>query len=89
VAPPDPKPVPLALSTAVNATTPRNALRIVVEGLHPRAGEPGAIMPGFGGALTDAQIVAVVEYMRARFSDAPSWTDVAATLSGIETENAP
>jgi len=89
VVPPDPKPVPLALSTAVNATTPRNALRIVVEGLHPRAGEPGAIMPGFGGALTDAQIVAVVEYMRARFSDAPSWTDVAATLSGIETENAP
>lgn len=89
VGPPDPKPVPLALSTAVNATTPRNALRIVVEGLHPRAGEAGAIMPGFAGALTDRQIVAVVEYMRARFSDAPRWSDVAATLSGLDKGNAP
>jgi len=89
VGPPDPKPVPLALSTAVNAKRPRNALRIVVEGLHPRAGEAGAIMPGFAGALTDRQIVAVVEYMRARFSDAPRWSDVAATLSFLDKGNAP
>jgi mono/diheme cytochrome c family protein len=85
---PEPKPVPLALSTAVNATTPRNALRIVVEGVHPESGETGAIMPGFGGALTDAQVVAVVEYMRARFSDRPRWPDVAATLHKIEQEKA-
>ena len=85
---PDPKPVPLALATTVNATTPRDALRIVVEGLHPEPGESGAMMPGFAGALTDAQIVAVVDYMRARFSDRPRWTDVAATLSHIEKEKA-
>ena len=79
-------PVPLALTTSVNAPTPQNALRVVVEGLHPASGEPGAIMPGFGSALTHAQIVAVVEYVRARFSDRPRWTDVNATLHGIERE---
>jgi len=46
-------------------------------------------MPAFAGALTDRQIVAVVEYMRARFSDAPRWSDVAATLSGLDKGNAP
>ncbi|HSU44982.1 MAG TPA: cytochrome c, partial [Casimicrobiaceae bacterium] len=79
-------PVPLALTTSVNAPTPQNVLRVVVEGLHPGSGEPGAIMPGFGSALTHAQIVAVVEYVRARFSDRSRWTDVNATLRRIERE---
>jgi len=86
--PPDPKPVPLALATTVNASTPRDALRIVVDGLHPEPGDTGAIMPGFANALTHAQIVAVVEYMRARFSDRAPWTDVSATLREIEQDEA-
>jgi len=80
------KPVPLALASSVNAKDPRDALRIVVYGLHPESGEAGAIMPGFGSALTDAQIVAVVEYARARFSDAPHWTNVADTLQKVRRE---
>jgi mono/diheme cytochrome c family protein len=84
---PDRKPVPLALATSINAPEPRNALRIVVDGLHPPAGDAGAIMPGFGGALTDAQIVAVVEFVRARFSDRPQWTSVGETLQKLEQEN--
>jgi len=85
---PDVKPVPLGLATSVNASTPRNALQIVLDGLHPQSGARGAIMPGFGDALTDAQIVAVVQYLRARFSDGPKWTDVAKTLHGIRQEKA-
>lgn len=84
---PDVKPVPLALATSVNASTPRNTLQIVLGGLHPEPGQAGPIMPGFRGALTDAQIVAVVQYVRARFSDRPRWTQVADTLRSIEQEN--
>jgi len=86
---PGAKPVPLALATSVNAATPRNALQIVLNGLHPKSGEAGAIMPGFRGALTDAQVVAVVQYVRARFSDRPKWTDVAGTLHKVEEEKSP
>jgi mono/diheme cytochrome c family protein len=88
VGPPDPKPVPLALATSVNAATPRNALHVVLEGLQRRPNESGAIMPGFAGALTDRQVVAVVAYLRARFSDGPRWTDIAATLADIQKEHA-
>jgi mono/diheme cytochrome c family protein len=83
------KPVPLALTTSVNAPTPRNMLQIVLDGVHPEQGEAGAIMPGFGDALTHAQVVAVVEYVRARFSDVPKWDDVDATLRRIEKERRP
>jgi hypothetical protein len=38
--------------------------------------------------LTDEQIVAVVDYARARFSDAPRWTNVADTLRKIRGEDA-
>jgi mono/diheme cytochrome c family protein len=86
---PDVKPVALALATSVNAPTPRNALQIVMNGVHPESGEAGAIMPGFGDALTHAQVVAVVEYVRTRFSDRPKWTDVDATLRAIEREKRP
>jgi mono/diheme cytochrome c family protein len=82
------KPVPLALATSINAKDPRDALRVVVDGVHPESGEAGAIMPGFGGALTDEQIAAVVDYARARFSAAPRWINVADTLRKIRREDA-
>jgi mono/diheme cytochrome c family protein len=56
--------------------------------LHPLPGEAGPIMPGFGDALTDAQIAAVVAYARARFSDAPRWSDIDETLLRIRQEDA-
>jgi mono/diheme cytochrome c family protein len=40
-------------------------------------------MPGFSGALTDPQIVALAGYVRAHFSRRPPWTDVAAVLADV------
>jgi len=77
------KPVPLALATTVNADDPRDVIRIVVEGIHPRPGESGALMPGFAGELTEAQTVAVVDYVRRRFSDRPRWGGVGDSVRSI------
>ena len=33
-------------------------------------------MPAFDGMLTDKQIAAVTEYVRARYTSMPQWTDV-------------
>jgi mono/diheme cytochrome c family protein len=86
---PGARPVPLAVTSSVNDPTPRNALRIVSEGLHPDSGAPGAMMPAFAGELTDAQIVAVVRYLRTHFSDRPPWDDVDGTLRRIRQEDQP
>jgi mono/diheme cytochrome c family protein len=73
---PSAAPVALGLTTSVNAPDPRNAIHIVLEGLWPEPGAKGALMPGFAGELTDRQVIALVDYLRARFTDRPAWTDV-------------
>lgn len=70
------QPVALELTTSINAPDPRNAVHITLEGLWPEPGERGALMPGFAGELTDDQVAALVDYLRARFTDKPAWTEV-------------
>ena len=77
------KPVPLALTTSVNAPDPRNLIHIVCDGLSPASGERGAMMPGFAAELTEPQVVAVVNYVRERFSRGPPWHGVAAQVAAI------
>ena len=77
------RPVELGLSTPVNSPDPTNLIRIVLDGVHPASGERGMWMPGFSGALNDAQIVALVSYMRSQFSRQPPWPNVAEILSKV------
>ncbi len=64
----------LALSTAVNSQDPRNALRLILDGIPPERGMRGAYMPAFAGMLTDAQISDLAAFLRAHFSSQPAWT---------------
>jgi mono/diheme cytochrome c family protein len=51
-------------------------------------GERSPIMPGFAGSMNDAQIVALLNYLRSRFSSQPAWTGVEKTIKdarGAET----
>jgi mono/diheme cytochrome c family protein len=66
----------LALSTSVHLETPGNLVRIVLQGIAPPDGEPGPFMPGYAGALTDAQLAALIAYVRGDFSDRPAWQNV-------------
>jgi mono/diheme cytochrome c family protein len=65
-----------ALSTAINAPSPRNIVNVTLHGLHGPAGDASPIMPGFAAALSDAQLESLLGYLRARFSDKPEWPDV-------------
>jgi hypothetical protein len=33
-------------------------------------------MPGFRGSLNDAQVAALLSYIRSRFTERPAWTDL-------------
>ena len=76
----------LALGSSVTAATPRNAIQIVLNGLQQPPGERGPGMPGFAAALTDAQVAAVLTYVRARFADGPAWTGLERVVRGIREE---
>ncbi|HTO67138.1 MAG TPA: cytochrome c [Bradyrhizobium sp.] len=68
--------VNLALSTAISSPDPRNLANIVLSGISPREGERSPIMPGFASSMNDDQVVALLAYLRARFSDQSAWTGV-------------
>ena len=68
--------VDLALSTAVASPDPRNLINIVLSGVGAVAGERGPIMPGFAASIDDAQMVALANYLRARFGKRPAWVDL-------------
>ena len=60
----------LPLAVALHLPDPRNLLRIVREGIRPPDGHPGRWMPGFDGALTEAQITALAIWLRHQASSA-------------------
>jgi mono/diheme cytochrome c family protein len=72
--------VNLGLSTALSAPDPRNAANIILSGIRPVAGERSPIMPGFAASMSDAQITALLDYLRQRFSNQPAWTGVEKTV---------
>lgn len=70
----------LAQHTTMVAPDPRNLLHVVLDGTHPPEGASGPIMPSFRDMLTEQQVADLVVYLRARFSDAPPWTDAPAIV---------
>jgi mono/diheme cytochrome c family protein len=68
--------VNLRLSTAVSSPDPRNAVNIILSGVPAVEGERSPIMPGFAAAMNDDQIVSLLQYLRAQFSNQPSWASV-------------
>ena len=72
--------VNLALSTAISGPDPRNLANIVLSGVRPVEGERSPIMPGFASSMNDGQIGALLNYLRARFSNQPAWTSVEQTI---------
>jgi hypothetical protein len=43
-------------------------------------------MPGFDGALTDEQIIQLVEFVRRNYSDQPPWNNVQAQLREVRQQ---
>jgi mono/diheme cytochrome c family protein len=70
----------LTMSSAVNAPTPRNVVQIILLGLPWQEAGTGPFMPGFAETLSDADIAAVVRYLRARYSTRPAWIGIDAAI---------
>ena len=78
-----PRGIDLALSTAVNDASPRNAINIVLDGIAPAVGAAGPMMPGFAGTFTDAQLADLLRYLRAHYSAAGAWSDLDGAVRSI------
>lgn len=76
--------VPLALNSNLHSDRPDNLLQVIVHGVREPASRELGFMPGFGNALSDAQITELAGYMRQRYAPGrPAWTDVPEALARV------
>ncbi|WP_213290190.1 cytochrome c [Bradyrhizobium sp. sGM-13] len=73
--------VDLGLSTSISSPDPRNLANVVLSGIDAVEGERSPIMPGFAASMNDDQASALLNYLRARFSDQPAWADLKKTIA--------
>jgi nicotinate dehydrogenase subunit B len=75
---------PLALNSNLHSDRPDNVLRIILEGLQAPASAEMGFMPSFAQALTDQQMVEMVNWMRARYApQQPAWTQTQDVLKAM------
>jgi mono/diheme cytochrome c family protein len=68
--------IQLASSKVISMPDARNLAHIILEGITSPQASPAAMMPGFADTLGDAQVVALMTYLRSSFSDRPIWDDL-------------
>jgi mono/diheme cytochrome c family protein len=68
--------IALERSTSTTDVSPANLIRVTLAGIHPREGEKGGVMPAFNGTLDDAQLAALVAFVRSTLGRAPPWPDL-------------
>ena len=78
----------LALSSALHAPDPSNVVTVTLHGLAAPPGAPGSIMPGFDGAIGDADLAALLRFLRADVAHEPPWPDVDETVARVRARGA-
>lgn len=73
----------LATSSAMHAETPRNAILMMLQGVPWQGEESIHYMPAFAHAFDDQQVADLAAYLRATYSHAAPWPNVADTVKAI------
>ncbi|WP_263263497.1 cytochrome c [Pseudomonas sp. RIT-PI-S] len=76
----------LAATSALQAGSPRNFLKTVLEGIPAATGLPGPVMPPFADSLDDAQLGALAAYLRERARPGQPWVGLPSTLDDLRQE---
>jgi mono/diheme cytochrome c family protein len=54
---------------------------VILQGIEPQPGSPGAYMPAFEAMFGDGEIGSLAQYVRARYTNQPQWTDIRQEIS--------
>jgi mono/diheme cytochrome c family protein len=77
---------PLESTSALHATSSRNFLKTVLEGLPAAPGAPGPQMPGFAASLDNSQLAALAVYLRQQVRPDQPWADLSSTIEALRQE---
>jgi nicotinate dehydrogenase subunit B len=67
--------LPLALNGNLHSASPDNLVQVVLHGIQQPPSKQAGFMPGFKDSLSQAQMVSLLSWMRARYApDKPAWS---------------
>jgi mono/diheme cytochrome c family protein len=72
--------IDLARSIGVWGESPKNLVNVILYGLPAADASTAPVMPGYAGAMSDAQVVELVKFLRAALSSEPPWDRVEAIV---------
>jgi mono/diheme cytochrome c family protein len=67
--------VPLALQTSLQAPVADTVRQVIANGIRPPTGALGRSMPAFGPQMSQAEVAALVRFLRARFGRGEAWKE--------------
>ena len=73
--------LPLSISSTLRQPRAANTVRVILNGIQAYRDTGGPYMPAFDGVLSDEQLASVVEFVRARYTSEPRWTDIPGEIS--------
>ncbi len=68
--------VALALQTSIHAPVPDSVVHAIWGGIRPPTGALGRSMPALGSQMSEAEMIALVKFLRARFTSRAPWSGV-------------
>jgi mono/diheme cytochrome c family protein len=77
----------LALSSVVNADSPRNAINLILQGIPLRGSSASHYMPAFAQTLSDGQIADVLAYLRVNIAQRPAWAATEDMVAKVRKED--
>jgi len=75
----------LGLKSSLSAADPTDLVQVILHGVSVKDGLPGAMMPAFADALSDADIAALANYLRTSRTTLPPWPDAAAVVARVRS----
>ena len=79
----------LALNSALTLPEPTNFINVVLDGIGFAEGGTSLVMPGYGTALSDADIARLAAYLRRTRTDKPAWTDIEQKIAAARAQRTP
>ncbi|WP_369724615.1 molybdopterin cofactor-binding domain-containing protein [Bradyrhizobium sp. LLZ17] len=76
----------LALNSNLHSATPDNLVQVILHGITEPASSDLGYMPAFRNSMSDAQLEALVTFLRRQFApDRPAWSGVRETIARVRT----
>lgn len=77
----------LGLNSALTSADPSTLIQVILHGVSAQEGLPGLVMPAYAHSFSDAQLAALVAWLRRERTDQPAWPDLEKKVTAVRQQS--